>query len=269
LPQNYKEKTPKLDIELDSEIREVLESIVPESSNKPYDMHDIIAGLIDKDSFFEIHKNYADNIIVGFARLGGRSIGIVANQPMSLAGCLDVNSSKKAARFTRFCDCFNIPLLVIVDVPGFLPGTDQEWNAIITNGAKLLYALSEATVPRISLITRKAYGGAYDVMNSKHIGADMNFAWPSAEIAVMGAKGASEIIFRKEIISSEDPEATLKEKENEYAALFANPYSAAQRGFIDEVILPKDSRRKLIKAFSMLENKDVSLPNKKHGNIPL
>ncbi len=269
LPQNCEEKPVKEDIELGTEIREELESIVPENANKPYDMHEVIKGIIDADSFFEIHKNYADNILVGFARLGGRSIGIVANQPMSLAGCLDVNSSKKAARFTRFCDCFNIPLLVIVDVPGFLPGTDQEWNAIITNGAKLLYALSEATVPRVSLITRKAYGGAYDVMNSKHIGSDMNYAWPSAEIAVMGAKGASEIIFRKEILASDDPEATLKEKEQEYADLFANPYSAAQRGFIDEVILPKNTRRKLIKAFSMLENKAVSLPKKKHGNIPL
>jgi propionyl-CoA carboxylase beta chain len=269
LPQNCEEKAMKQDCILDTEVREELEAIVPESANHPYDMHEVIRGIIDKDSFFEIHKNYADNILVGFARLGGRSIGIVANQPMSLAGCLDVNSSKKAARFTRFCDCFNIPLLVIVDVPGFLPGTDQEWNAIIINGAKLLYAFSEATVPRISLITRKAYGGAYDVMNSKHIGADLNYAWPSAEIAVMGAKGASEIIFRKEIMSSVNPEATLKEKEEEYAELFANPYSAAQRGFIDEVILPKNTRRKLIKAFSMLENKSVSLPKKKHGNIPL
>ncbi len=269
LPQNCEEKPTKNEIDLGTEVREELESIIPENANKPYDMHEVIKGIIDTDSFFEIHKNYADNILVGFARLGGRSIGIVANQPMSLAGCLDVNSSKKAARFTRFCDCFNIPLLVIVDVPGFLPGTDQEWNAIITNGAKLLYALSEATVPRVSLITRKAYGGAYDVMNSKHIGADMNYAWPSAEIAVMGAKGASEIIFRKEILSSDDPQATLKEKEQEYANLFANPYSAAQRGFIDEVILPKHTRRKLIKAFSMLENKAVRLPKKKHGNIPL
>jgi len=269
LPQNCEEKPRKYEVELGDEVREELESIVPESANKPYDMHEVIKGIIDEDSFFEIHKNYADNILVGFARLGGRSIGIVANQPMSLAGCLDVNSSKKAARFTRTCDCFNVPLLVLVDVPGFLPGTDQEWNAIITNGAKLLYALSEATVPRVSLITRKAYGGAYDVMNSKHIGSDMNYAWPGAEIAVMGAKGASEIIFRKEIVSSDDPEAMLKEKELEYADLFANPYSAAQRGFIDEVILPKNSRRKLIKAFSMLENKSVSLPKKKHGNIPL
>ncbi|MCI5083951.1 MAG: hypothetical protein MRY78_19795, partial [Saprospiraceae bacterium] len=205
----------------------------------------------------------------GFARLGGRSIGIIGNQPFSLAGVLDVNSSRKAARFVRFCDCFNIPMLVLVDVPGFLPGTDQEWNGIIVNGAKLLYAFSEAAVPRVTLITRKAYGGAYDVMNSKHIGADMNFAWPSAEIAVMGAKGASEIIFRKEIKASENPEAMLKEKEEEYKEKFAHPYRAAQRGFIDEVIEPQTSRRKLIKAFTMLENKVAKLPKKKHGNIPL
>ena len=269
MPQNCEDAPAKLPYKMGEEIREELEGIVPENANQPYDMREVIEGIADRDSFFEIHKNYAENIVVGFARLAGRSVGIVANQPMSLAGCLDVESSKKAARFTRFCDCFNIPLLVLVDVPGFLPGTDQEWNAIITNGAKLLYALSEATVPRISVITRKAYGGAYDVMNSKHIGADMNYAWPSAEIAVMGAKGASEIIFRKEIKSSKDPVAKLAEKELEYADKFANPYRAAQRGFIDEVILPKNTRRKLIKAFSMLENKAVTLPKKKHGNIPL
>ena len=206
---------------------------------------------------------------MGFSRIGGRSVGIIANQPMILAGVLDVNSSIKAARFTRFCDCFNIPLLVLVDVPGFLPGTDQEWNGIIVHGAKLLYALSEATVPRVTVITRKAYGGAYDVMNSKHIGADMNFAWPTAEIAVMGAKGASEIIFKKEISEASDPAAKLLEKEAEYADLFANPYTAAQRGFVDEVILPQDTRKKLIKAFSMLENKVSVTPKRKHGNIPL
>lgn len=268
-PQNNKEKTAKLKYELAHEIREELENIVPENANKPYDMHKVIEGIIDKNSFFEIHKNYAENIIVGFARIAGRSIGIIANQPMSLAGCLDVNSSKKGARFTRFCDCFNIPLLVLVDVPGFLPGTDQEWNGIITNGAKLLYALSEATVPRITVITRKAYGGSYDVMNSKHIGADMNYAWPSAEIAVMGAKGAAEIIFKNEIKAAEDPTAKWKEKEAEYAYKFADPYRAARRGFIDEVILPKNTRRKLIKAFEILENKEVIRPDRKHGNIPL
>lgn len=269
MPQNNQTPPEKLDFELGDEHREVLENIVPDSSNKPYDMHEVIKGIIDDDSFFEIHKNYAENIIVGFSRIGGRSVGVIANQPMSLAGVLDVDSSKKAARFTRFCDCFNIPLLVLVDVPGFLPGTDQEWNGIILHGAKLLYALSEATVPKVTVITRKAYGGAYDVMNSKHIGADFNFAWPTAEIAVMGAKGASEIIFRKEIAQSEDPEKKLAEKEAEYAEKFATPFEAAQRGFIDEVIMPKDTRRKLIRAFSALENKHVLRPNRKHGNIPL
>lgn len=269
IPQNNRETPALLPFEPGEEYREELESIVPDSSTKPYDMHAVIRGIIDTDSFFEVHKDYADNIIVGFARLGGRSIGIVANQPMSLAGVLDVDSSKKAARFTRFCDCFNIPLLVLVDVPGFLPGTDQEWDGIILNGAKLLYALSEATVPRVTVITRKAYGGAYDVMNSKHIGADMNFAWPTAEIAVMGAKGASEIIFRKEISNAKDPELKLSEKEAEYAEKFANPFIAAERGFIDEVIQPKETRRKLLKAFAMLETKEVVKPNRKHGNIPL
>lgn len=269
LPQNNTETPKLLDYSIKDEVREVLSDIVPNNPNKPYDMHEVISGIIDMDSFYEIHKDYAENIIVGFARLGGRSIGIVANQPMAFAGVLGVNSSKKAARFVRFCDCFNIPLLVLVDVPGFLPGTDQEWNGIIVHGAKLLYALSEATVPRITVITRKAYGGAYDVMNSKHIGADFNFAWPGAEIAVMGAKGASEIIFRREIASAENPEEKLAEKEAEYAAKFANPYRAAKRGFIDEVILPKNTRRKLLKAFASLENKDVSRPKRKHGNIPL
>ncbi|WP_296149668.1 acyl-CoA carboxylase subunit beta [uncultured Flavobacterium sp.] len=269
LPQSNNETTPKVPYELGDEVREQLSNIIPENANKPYDMHEVIKGIIDEDSFYEVHKNFAENILVGFARIGGRSIGIVANQPMFLAGVLDVNSSIKAARFTRFCDCFNIPLLVLVDVPGFLPGTDQEWNGIITHGAKLLYALSEATVPRVTVITRKAYGGAYDVMNSKHIGADMNFAWPTAEIAVMGAKGASEIIFKKEISEAQDPTAKLLEKEAEYAEKFATPYRAAQRGFIDEVILPQDTRRKLIKAFSMLENKVSVLPKRKHGNIPL
>ena len=269
LPQSNREKTKPLPFELKDEIRDSLSSIVPENPNKPYDMHDVIKGIIDEESFYEIHKDYAENIIVGFARLGGKSIGIIANQPMFLAGVLGVKSSKKAARFVRFCDCFNIPMLVLVDVPGFLPGTDQEWNGIIANGAKLLYAFSEATVPRVTVITRKAYGGAYDVMNSKHIGADMNFAWPSAEIAVMGAKGAAEIIFKHDIKAAEDKNAKWKEKEAEYAELFANPYSAAERGFIDEVILPKDTRRKLLKAFSMLEDKQVNTPNRKHGNIPL
>ncbi|MBR9860262.1 acyl-CoA carboxylase subunit beta [bacterium] len=269
MPQNCEDPSPSVPYELGDESRPELASIVPENANLPYDIREVINGVIDKESFFEVHENFAPNIVVGFARLAGKSIGVVANQPAYLAGVLDVNSSQKGARFVRFCDCFNIPLLVFEDVPGFLPGTDQEWNAIITNGAKLLYAFSEATVPRITVITRKAYGGAYDVMNSKHIGADMNFAWPSAEIAVMGAKGAAEIIFRREIADSDNPEEALKEKEAEYAGIFANPYRAAERGFIDEVIFPEDTRFKLIKAFKMLENKVDKLPAKKHGNIPL
>ncbi|MCB0561834.1 MAG: acyl-CoA carboxylase subunit beta [Lewinellaceae bacterium] len=269
MPQSCEDKPAHLPFELKDEVRLQLRDIVPENANQPYDMRDVVEGIVDEASFMEVHENYAENMIVGFARLGGRSIGIVGNQPISLAGVLDVDSSKKGARFVRFCDCFNIPLLVLVDVPGFLPGTDQEWNGIIVNGAKLLYAFSEATVPRVTLITRKAYGGAYDVMNSKHIGADMNFAWPSAEIAVMGAKGASEIIFRREIMEADDQQAMLEEKEKEYQEKFANPYRATGRGFIDEVVDPKDTRRKLIKAFAMLENKTAKLPRKKHGNIPL
>ncbi|MBX2984821.1 MAG: acyl-CoA carboxylase subunit beta [Bacteroidia bacterium] len=270
LPQNCEETAPDLPYEPQGdESRDVLQRIVPSNPNQPYDIREVIEGVIDEESFFEVHKNFAENIVVGFARLAGKSIGIVANQPAYLAGCLDVHSSQKGARFVRFCDAFNIPLLVFEDVPGFLPGTDQEWNAIITNGAKLLFAFSEATVPRITIITRKAYGGAYDVMNSKHIGADMNFAYPTAEIAVMGAKGAAEIIFKKDIQSAADPEKAWQEKEAEYAHIFANPYRAAERGFIDEVIFPEESRQKLIAAFQMLKNKVVNLPKKKHGNIPL
>lgn len=269
IPQNCEEEAPTYPYEKTDESRPLLNQIIPENPNQPYDIKEVIEAIADTDSFLEVHKDYAENIVVGFARLAGRSIGIVANQPASMAGVLDINSSKKGARFTRFCDAFNIPLLVLVDVPGFLPGTDQEWNGIITNGAKLLFALSEATVPKVTLITRKAYGGAYDVMNSKHIGADMNYAWPTAEIAVMGAKGAAEIIFKKQISEAEDHEAKLKEKEAEYGELFANPYRAAARGFIDEVILPQQSREKLITAFTMLQNKVATMPKKKHGNIPL
>jgi propionyl-CoA carboxylase beta chain len=269
IPSNCEEEPPRLKYEVGDEIRDELDKLMPENPNQPYDMHDVIKGIIDSDSFLEVHKDFAENIICGFGRLAGRSIGIVGNQPMSMAGVLDIHSSTKAGRFVRFCDSFNVPLLVLVDVPGFLPGTDQEWNGIITNGAKLLYAFSEATVPRISVITRKAYGGAYDVMNSKHIGADMNYAWPTAEIAVMGAQGASEIIFRKEIQKASDPNAVHQEKINEYTEKFANPYIAAARGFVDEVIMPHDTRTKLIHAFKMLENKVDKLPRKKHGNIPL
>ncbi len=269
LPQHCDAKAPRLPYTMGEEIRIELDEIIPENPNQPYDMKDVIEGVADVDSFFEIHKGFAENIVVGFARMAGRSVGIVANQPYSLAGVLDVDSSRKGARFVRFCDAFNIPLLVFVDVPGFLPGTDQEWNGIITNGAKLLYAFSEATVPRFTVITRKAYGGAYDVMNSKHIGADMNFAWPTAEIAVMGAKGASEIIFRKEIKESDNPKETLAAREKEYADKFAHPYRAAERGFIDDVIEPRMTRRKLIIALDACKHKEGIRVIKKHGNIPL
>ncbi|UCS93603.1 acyl-CoA carboxylase subunit beta [Echinicola marina] len=270
MPQNCEDDAPVYFYEMRrDEARKELDSIVPENPNHPYDMRKVVRGIVDEDSFLEVHKDYADNMVVGFGRIAGRSIGIVGNQPQSLAGVLDNHASIKAARFVRFCDCFNIPLLVLVDVPGFLPGTDQEWNGIISNGAKLLYAFSEATVPRITVITRKAYGGAYDVMNSKHIGADLNFAWPTAEIAVMGAKGAAEIIFKKEIANAENPEEKLQEKIDEYTREFANPYRAAHRGYVDEVILPSNTRKKLISGFKMLENKVDVLPKKKHGNIPL
>jgi propionyl-CoA carboxylase beta chain len=269
IPQNCEEQPPSVPYESGDESRPELDNLIPDTPNQPYDMHDVIRSVADAGSFLEVHKDFAENIIVGFARLAGKSIGIVANQPAHLAGVLDIHASTKAGRFVRFCDCFNIPLLVFEDVPGFLPGTDQEWNGIIANGAKLLYAFCEATVPRITVITRKAYGGAYDVMNSKHIGADMNYAWPTAEIAVMGAKGAAEIIFKKEISEAKDPEAKLKEKELEYNELFANPYKAAEHGYVDEVIRPADTRKKLITAFKMLENKVAKLPRKKHGNIPL
>ena len=269
MPQNCEEKAPQQPYQAQEESRPALNELIPDNPNQPYDMREVILEVVDSDSFLEVHQNFAENIVVGFARLGGRSIGIVGNQPAVLAGVLDINASTKAARFVRFCDSFNIPLLVFEDVPGFLPGTDQEWNGIITNGAKLLYAFCEATVPRITVITRKAYGGAYDVMNSKHIGADMNYAWPTAEIAVMGAKGAAEIIFKKEISEAENPEEKLKEKVEEYEQKFTNPYRAAHRGYVDEVIMPADTRRKLIRAFAMLENKVANLPRKKHGNIPL
>ncbi len=248
---------------------ESLKTIIPDHPNKPYDMKDVIDRIVDHGDFFEVHAEYAQNIIVGFARLDGQSVGIVANQPSVLAGVLDIDSSLKAARFVRFCDAFNIPLLVFEDVPGFLPGSDQEWRGIIKHGAKLLYAFCEATVPKVTVITRKAYGGAYDVMNSKHVRGDVNFAWPSAEIAVMGAKGAVEIIFKKEIESAADRAAMEKKLIEDYEVRFANPYSAAERGYIDDVIEPQMTRPKLIKAFRMLENKADTNPKKKHGNIPL
>lgn len=270
LPQNSDELAPEPSVFDYTETKSTLiESILPENNQQPYDIKRVIDCLIDDNSFREVHESFAKNIVVGFARMEGKTIGVVANQPASLAGVLDIDASRKGARFVRFCDAFNVPLLVIEDVPGFLPGTDQEWRGIINHGAKLLYAFSEATVPRITVITRKAYGGAFCVMNSKSIGADLNFAWPTAEIAVMGAKGAAEIIFKHDISNASDPEATLLEKEREYADLFANPYRASERGIIDAVILPKETRSKVIAGFRMLEKKTEELPRKKHGNIPL
>lgn len=269
LPQNCEEEAPLALDSIGEPNVSALDTLLPDNPNQPYDMHDVVSGIIDEGSFLEIQPDYASNIICGFARLNGKSIGIVGNQPSVLAGVLDINSSRKAARFVRTCDVFNVPLLVLVDVPGFMPGTDQEWNGVITHGAKLLYAFSEATVPRVTVITRKAYGGAYDVMNSKHIGADMNYAWPNAEIAVMGALGAAEIIFKKEISTASDPKAKLDEKVEEFTKVFANPYKAAEKGYIDEVILPSNTRSKLISAFEMLENKVATNPKRKHGNIPL
>lgn len=270
VPQNNLEDPPvqETDDPLDREDK-ALNHIVPENPNQPYDIKEVIRHVVDVGSFFEVHEDYAQNIVVGFARLGGRSIGIIANQPAVLAGVLDINSSLKGARFIRFCDCFNIPILTFEDVPGFLPGTDQEHGGIIKHGAKLLYAYCEATVPKVTVITRKAYGGAYDVMNSKHVRGDMNYAWPTAEIAVMGAKGAAEIIFKREISEADDPDAELKKKTDEYSERFANPFEAAARGYIDDVIEPKTTRPRLIRAFEMLETKKDSNPPKKHGNIPL
>jgi propionyl-CoA carboxylase beta chain len=269
LPSNCEERPPVLPYGPGDESRPALDTILPENPNQPYDIRDVLNAVIDPGSSMEVHADYARNMVVGFARVAGEVVGCVANQPAVLAGVLDIDASLKAARFVRFCDAFNIPLLVFVDVPGFLPGTEQEWRGIIDHGAKLLYAFSEATVPRISVITRKAYGGAYDVMNSKHIGCDMNYAWPTAEIAVMGAKGAAEIIFRNEIAKAKDPGAKLAEKEAEYRERFANPYEAAARGFIDEVIRPSETRLKVINALRTLRNKVERMPRRKHGNIPL
>jgi propionyl-CoA carboxylase beta chain len=248
---------------------EGLNTLVPEASNQPYDIRDAIHAVVDDRYFFEVHEHYAPNIVVGFARLGGKSVGVVANQPAYLAGVLDIDASVKGARFVRFCDCFNIPLVVFEDVPGFLPGVRQEHGGIIRHGAKLLYAFAEATVPKITVITRKAYGGAYCVMASKHIRTDINFAWPTAEIAVMGAEGAVGVLYRREIAEAADPSAVRRAKVAEFEEKFANPYVAAERGFIDEIIEPADTRRKLVRALSLLENKRDTNPPKKHGNIPL
>ena len=270
LPSNNMEDPPRIATKDDvNRIDPALDKVVPESSNQPYDIRDIVHSIADEGHFFEVHESYARNLVVGFARFDGRPVGIVANQPAYLAGVLDTNASRKGARFVRFCDAFNIPLLVLEDVPGFLPGTEQEYGGIIIHGAKLLYALAEATVPKITVITRKAYGGAYCVMNSKHIRADMNFAYPTAEIAVMGAEGAVNILYKKDVDKAEDPVAMRAAKIDEYKEKFANPYIAAERGFVDEIIEPRYTRRKVITALAMLRNKRDSNPPKKHGNIPL
>ncbi len=270
IPQNNMEEPPEVKTEDPVDrIDEDLNYIVPDNPNKPYEMKDILTKVLDDGEFFEVQELFAPNIIVGFGRLGGKSVGIVANQPKHLAGVLDIDASVKAARFIRFCDSFNIPVVTFEDVPGFMPGTKQEYGGIIRHGAKLMYAYAEATVPKITVITRKAYGGAYCVMNSKELRGDMIFAWPSAEVAVMGPKGASQIIFRKEIKNADDPEEKLQEKIEDYREKFANPYVGASKGYIDEVIEPKITRYKLIKSLKMLENKRDENPSKKHGNIPL
>ncbi|MFQ6673373.1 MAG: acyl-CoA carboxylase subunit beta [Fidelibacterota bacterium] len=270
VPQNNLEDPPDASCSdpIDREDPE-LDSVAPGNPNKPYDMQGVISRVVDEGRFLEVHADFAKNIVVGFARFGGRSVGIVANNPAHLAGVLDINSSVKGARFVRFCDAFNIPLVVFEDVPGFLPGTEQEWGGIIRHGAKLLYAFCEATVPRVTVITRKAYGGAYDVMNSKHIRGDVNLAWPSAEIAVMGPRGAVDIIFKKDIAGTKEPEAKQEELIRQYREKFANPYVAAERGYIDDVIEPRTTRFRIIRALEMLETKVDVNPKKKHGNIPL
>lgn len=270
LPPNNMEDPPRIQC-TDDPLRtdDALDSIVPKNPNKPYDIHEIIYSVIDDGDFLEVQEDYAQNIVIGFARLHGRSVGVVANQPAVLAGVLDINASVKAARFIRFCDAFNVPIVTFEDVPGFLPGTVQEHGGIIKHGAKLLYAYSEATVPKITVITRKAYGGAYDVMSSKHIRGDINLAWPSAEIAVMGPEGAINILYRKELAEAEDPEALRAELVTEYRETFANPYVAASRGYLDDVIEPSQTRPRLINALEMLQNKRDENPPKKHGNIPL
>ncbi len=268
LPLNNLDDAPFSDNYSAPEV-EKLDDIIPQNPNKPYDMHNVIDQVVDKDSFFEVHENYAQNIIIGFSRIGGHSVGIVANQPAHLAGVLDIDSSIKAARFVRFCDAFNIPIVTFEDVPGFLPGTDQEWRGIIKHGAKLLYAYAEATVPKLTVITRKAYGGAYDVMSSKHIRGDINLAWPTAEIAVMGPKGAVEIIWKNDIENAENPDEKMEMLQNQYREKFANPYIAAEHGYIDDVIHPHETRERLISGLELLQTKVDTNPKKKHGNIPL
>ena len=269
LPQNNMEEAPASMRFDQGEVVEALNNIIPDNANKPYDIHDVINHVTDADSFYEIQPNYAENIVVGLARMDGMSVGIVANQPMVLAGALDIAASRKGARFVRFCDAFNIPLIVLEDVPGFMPGVDQEHGGIIREGAKLLYAFCEATVPKITVVTRKAYGGAYLTMNCKHIRSDLNLAWPSAELAVMGPDGAVNIIFRRELAAAADPVAKKAELVDEYRRTFANPYVAAEHGYVDDVIEPSTTRRRLINALTMLRNKRDTNPPKKHGNMPL
>lgn len=271
VPSNNMENSPEMELSEDEtqDVEEKLRDIVPDDPNKPYDVKDVINHIVDKRSFYEISENYAQNVVIGFARLDGKAIGIVANQPKVLAGTLDINSSNKGARFIRFCDAFNIPLLILEDVPGFLPGIDQEHNGIIRHGAKMLYAFADSTVPRITVILRKSYGGAYCVMNSKNLGGDFNFAWPTAEIAVMGPEGAVAILYRKELEESDNPAAMKKELAAKYREEIANPYVADERGFIDEVIDPAETRMKLIRAYEALETKFMNNPARKHGNIPL
>ncbi len=270
LPSNNRDEAPRKATSDPVDRRDAaLDTVVPEESNVPYDIKDVITRVVDEADFLEVHEHYAKNIVIGFARLDGRTVGVVANQPAFLAGCLDINSSVKGARFVRFCDAFNIPIVTFEDVPGFLPGVAQELGGIIRHGAKLLYAYAEATVPKITVITRKAYGGAYCVMGSKHLRTDINFAYPTAEIAVMGAEGAVNIVYRREIAEAKNPEAARAEKVREFQERFANPFIAAEHGFIDDVIEPRDTRPRLIKALRMLENKVDTMPRKKHGNIPL
>ena len=270
LPQNNLDPAPRHDTRSPPALDgATLDALIPDSPKQSYDMHAVIGGIVDADSFTEVHAAFARNIICGFGRVEGRSVGIVAQQPEVLAGVLDIDASDKAARFVRTCDCFNVPIVTLVDVPGFLPGVDQEHHGIIRHGAKLLYAYCEATVPKITIITRKAYGGAYDVMSSKHVRGDLNYAWPTAEIAVMGVEGAVNIIFREEIAGADDPAATRERLVAEYEERFANPYVAAARGYVDEVIMPSETRARVAGALSMLEHKRQSVPPKKHGNIPL